>query len=244
MQILCFVMVFQVQALISFSLLIFVRLSSFHSLYLSTHSKIVRPQIILQSSDKNFVSLMNKATNELNDTMQRLQLHIDLSMGGLDDINSIIMQSYVYLDNNPLPFISNNYPTLEELASCNQVQMVNERNEYAYGFYMTFRSFISEEHHDKVLVSIRETVKSLGMKIGCKEGRNFIIDLGDISPFDFRILLIQNTRSHLKRQFKSLALSDGDVSNGLIPYYQSCLESMGDLERAVIESMRLLEGEE
>lgn len=77
----------------------------------------------------------DNAFSFFNGTMQRLQSHIALSKGGLNDINTIIMESYVYVDER-LPHISSgSYPTMEDLVSCKQVQMVNERNEFVFAFY-------------------------------------------------------------------------------------------------------------
>ena len=77
----------------------------------------------------------DNAFSFFNGTMQRLQSQIALSKGGLNDINTIIMESYVYVDER-LPYISSgSYPTMEDLVSCKQVQMVNERNEFVFAFY-------------------------------------------------------------------------------------------------------------
>ena len=170
----------------------------------------------------------------LNGTMQRLQSHIALSKGGLNDINTIIMQSYVYLDEK-LPYLSTGYVTLEDIVSSKQVQMVNERNDFVFAFYMTFLDSIPVDQYEKLLYSISTAVKSLGLAVGFKEGKNFIVDLGDISPFDFRLLIIQSSRAHLKRQFREL---DGEpLSRKVAPYYESCLRSTYDLEREVIASI-------
>eukprot|EP01036_Dinobryon_divergens_P028048 gene28048-36933_t len=184
---------------------------------------------------RTFVSGSENALTFFNGTMQRLQSHIALSNGGLNDINTIIMQSVVYLDEK-LPHISTEcYPTLEDLASSKQVQMVNERNEYVFAFYLTFLDSIPGDRYEKFLGPISNTAKSLGLTVGFKEGKNFIIDLGDISPFDFRLLIIQCSRSHLKRQYREL---DGSpLSREVAPYYESCLRSTYDLEREIIASI-------
>ena len=174
----------------------------------------------------------DNAFSFFNGTMQRLQSQIALSKGGLNDINTIIMESYVYVDER-LPYISSgSYPTMEDLVSCKQVQMVNERNEFVFAFYMTFLDSISADRYEQFIESISVTAKSLGLAVGFKEGKNFIIDLGDISPFDFRLLLIQSSRAHLKRQFQ--ALDGSPIARQVAPYYESCLQSTFDLEREVI----------
>lgn len=171
-----------------------------------------------------------------NGTMQRLQSHVALSKGGLNDINTIIMQSYVYLDES-LPHISTGcYPTIEDLASSKQVQLVNERNEFVFAFYLTFLDCIPADRYEKFLGSISNTAKSLGLAVGFKEEKHFIIDLGDISPFDFQLMIVQSSRSHLKRQYREL--DDSPLSREVAPYYESCLRSTYDLEREIIASIR------
>jgi hypothetical protein len=205
------------------------------SLIIRHSSNTLQPYRYKSTSSLYNLPAINEAIHRINSTMEDLRRHITLSQGGLEEISTIVVESKLTFEPNQKPLPSMDTLRINDLSKCSQVQLVNERNEYVYALLLTLESYVPDSEVNIVQQSILRSIKSLGFQCGYKEGRNFIIDFGDISPHDFRLMLLRNYRIMLQAELES-SLSVAD-NNELVAFYQSCCEDILEMEREVILSI-------
>jgi len=167
----------------------------------------------------------------LNNAMTKFNSHLIMSNGGLDDVTSIILESYVEETSNVGLF---HHTTLNELVNCKQIQMINERNEYVQAFYLSLSGNYPECEVETTMQSVIRTIKSLGLQCSFREGSNIIVDFGELSPSDFRILLIQYWKKFLQQHYGQLVFA----SEELLLLFDSCMNDLRAVEKAIIENLK------